>query len=117
MMELNVLNRRPFSRDRGRLMVLEETQSRCDARAFGSDGARRRGNMRTISDVRAELEDRLAHPSQFDWPPAFLRDVPPNQITEEDEALWVTADGLWRERQAIVARQVWDKIALFGVGL
>ena len=76
--------------------------------------------MRAIADVRAELEDRVFHPSRYDCPPALLRDVPPNEITEDDEALWVAANGLWQERQAIVDRtatsQRLDNLAWFGVG-
>ena len=78
-------------------------------------------NMRAIANVRAELDDRLVHPSRYDQPPAFLRDVPPNEITEDDEALWVAANGLWQERQAIIdrvaTRQRLDNLAWFGVGL
>lgn len=72
--------------------------------------------MRAIANVRAELEDRVLHPSRYDRPPAFLRDVPPNEITEDDEALWVAANGLWQERQAIATRQRLDNLAWFGVG-
>ena len=76
--------------------------------------------MRAIANIRAELEDRVFHPSRYDRPPAFLRDVPPNEITEDDEALWVAANGLWQERQAIVDRiatsQRLNNLAWFGVG-
>ena len=101
-------------------MVLEELirgMMRQHLARIERDGGR---NVKAIENVRAELEDRVFHPSRYDRPPAFLRDVPPNQITEDYEALWVAANGLWQERQAIVdrvaTRQRLDNLAWFGVG-